>query len=94
MSLIFFPMVVQSQGQNLFVREEMKKHLKSEKKLQEQIHLGRELGNCQHTEQGNPHFRTQLFKDKTGKVLHVSKKCLITAVAQSLLSLFFVAVYE
>ncbi|XP_030851399.1 ankyrin repeat domain-containing protein 36B-like isoform X3 [Strongylocentrotus purpuratus] len=60
-----------SQGQNLFVREEMKKHLKSEKKLQEQIHLGRELGNCQHTEQGNPHFRTQLFKDKTGKVLHV-----------------------
>nr|XP_054753068.1 uncharacterized protein LOC129258861 [Lytechinus pictus] len=60
-----------NQGQNLFVREEMKKHLKLEKKLQEQIQLGREMANPPHGEQGNPHFRTQLFKDKTGKILHV-----------------------
>ena len=49
--------------QNLFVKEELKKKVKNEKQLQDQVQRGREMAS--------PLFRMQPFRDKTGKILEV-----------------------
>ncbi|XP_072178231.1 uncharacterized protein [Diadema setosum] len=59
----------QVSDQHLFVKEELRKKVRSEKKLQAEIQRGREMGNP--TGAGHPLVRTQLFKDKTGKILEV-----------------------